>query len=362
MSPDSPDGKAAQAMIDYVQSESGGKITITPYWSQALLDAPQMASGIRDGVADMGRLAIASAPTEMPIANWFSGAGAVPPDSYPASNLVGVPTHIEMYLDEDLPFLQEFTSHGLVPLAMNSASSNEMICSRPVTTPEDLQGASARVPGEPWNGEAKALGISPVSIPSGELYEALQRGVIDCAVVSTTFLLQAGLFEVADTYLPLPMSVNTGAGLVINQEIWESLPAEAQEIIRDAAAIFSTETPKLAVEQRATVIETLEKNNVAIADMQPFLDLLYAQQERRLEEMVSDAPAGVDDAEGLLQWYVDSIERNSAALEDLGVAIDDDYSPDAVASSFVAGTEQVDWDGYQELILEAVSTGRSDDE
>lgn len=351
--PESGIGKAEKAMVDYVNDESDGKITIELYASSSLLDTTAMLAGLRDGTADMGHLASTSSPAEFPIANWFATATSVHPDSFPAASLTGSLTNIDIYSDPELPFYQEFLDNGVVPLSMSIGLRYEMLCSKPMKTPEDLDGATVRSPGEPWTSEVKALGMTPVSMPNSEMYEALERGVIDCAVNPFTAAAGGGLLEVADTYLALPFSVSSGAGIAMNQASWESLPADAQQVIKDGLAVYASKGPEFMVEEYSALVQAIEEEGVELGDASLFADQLHAVQEERLSDMVSRAPDGIDDPEGLIQTYKDSVSESSAKLEEFGVPVTDDLSPEAQLQSFKTGYDQVDWDGYEKRLLES---------
>ena len=56
-----------------------------------------------------------------------------------------------------------------------------------------------------------AVGAQPVGLPFGEVYGALERGVVDCAITGTGSGNSAKWFEVATTMYVLPVAWSTGA-------------------------------------------------------------------------------------------------------------------------------------------------------
>ncbi len=98
---------------------------------------------------------------------------------------------------------------------------------------DDLKGMTVRGAGHVLEAVALAGG-RPVFIPTTDVYAALQTGVIDCIVTSTISLLQYGFYEVASycTYLPSTCSFFM---LVMNQEVWNSLPGDIQKAIEDVS-------------------------------------------------------------------------------------------------------------------------------
>lgn len=106
---------------------------------------------------------------------------------------------------------------------------------RPIKTPADMEGLKIRVQPIPVHLEiVKALGASATPIAWGELYNALQTGVVDGQENAPYTMLLANLHEVQKYYtldshlLNMPM-------VVINEEYYQALSPEDQAIFRSAA-------------------------------------------------------------------------------------------------------------------------------
>ncbi len=107
---------------------------------------------------------------------------------------------------------------------------------REVKTVEDWRGLKFRTVA--WWGEVlKEIGVSVTTLPAGELYPALERGVLDATEFSTPladFTLK--FYEVADYYAGPGMhqpTVNTE--ITINKDSFNALPANYQAIIENAS-------------------------------------------------------------------------------------------------------------------------------
>jgi TRAP-type mannitol/chloroaromatic compound transport system substrate-binding protein len=83
----------------------------------------------------------------------------------------------------------------------------------------------------------KRMGMSTVNMPGGEIAAAAQRGVIDCAEwVTPGEDLKLGLPQIYKYYyVPGMHEPTVVAELIINADVWKSLPAQQQEAIRSAA-------------------------------------------------------------------------------------------------------------------------------
>ena len=106
---------------------------------------------------------------------------------------------------------------------------------RPIQTVEDFKGMKCRQTGivaELY----KRMGQNTVNMPGGEIVPAAERGTIDCAEwVGGIEDLRLGLPQVWKYHYTPGMHESASIGeLIINKEVWDSLPAQQQEAIRSA--------------------------------------------------------------------------------------------------------------------------------
>lgn len=100
-----------------------------------------------------------------------------------------------------------------------------------IASAEDLRGIRLRIPGIP--GEMyEGMGVSVVTLPGGEIVPAGDRGVIDAAEFVGPYIdFQLGFQEVwQHYYAPAYHEVVTTAEVLINKDVWDSLPVELQNI------------------------------------------------------------------------------------------------------------------------------------
>lgn len=88
------------------------------------------------------------------------------------------------------------------------------------------------------------LGGSAVNMPAGEIYTALQRGVIDGAGWATNGGIDFKLNEVAH-YMVVPTFGSTSMLLFFNKRAWESLSSEQRERIEAVAKDMEIRTVQL---------------------------------------------------------------------------------------------------------------------
>lgn len=105
----------------------------------------------------------------------------------------------------------------------------------PINTVEDLAGKQMRVAdAAALIAFSKALGCSPVVTNWNETYTALSQGMVDCAEAPLSTLYTSSLQEVTK-HLTITGHLVSCGGIVMNEEIFASMPAEYQQIFLDAA-------------------------------------------------------------------------------------------------------------------------------
>lgn len=117
----------------------------------------------------------------------------------------------------------------------------ELFCREPLREFADLKGRKVRVGDASLTPVITALGGIPVVIPFDETRQALELGLIDCAVTSAASAKYAGWTDTAPHYLPIPVHFGLN-GYVISLRMWDSLSRHQQVVLQRA---FDTHTAEL---------------------------------------------------------------------------------------------------------------------
>ncbi|MSP80483.1 MAG: TRAP transporter substrate-binding protein, partial [Rhodospirillales bacterium] len=156
---------------------------------------------------------------------------------------------------------------NLVPIPMGSTGMQMTGWFRkPVEKVEDLKGLKMRIPG--LAGKVySALGVEVKLLPAGEIFPALERGVIDVAEFVGPFQdRRLGLHKAAKYYYTTGWhETSTITELIINRKAWDSLPADLKEVVRVAAAACHIISHSWCEATNAEALEDLIKNHGVIA-------------------------------------------------------------------------------------------------
>jgi tripartite ATP-independent transporter DctP family solute receptor len=132
-------------------------------------------------------------------------------------------------------FLDNVDSLGLVGLTYYTAGARSFYTIKKVETPDDLRGLKIRVQMSATAiGLMNALGAVATPLDGGEIYTALQTGVIDGAENNIPTYVSSLHYELAKNFIFDEHQMIPDM-LIMSKASWERLEQEDQEIIRQAA-------------------------------------------------------------------------------------------------------------------------------
>jgi TRAP-type C4-dicarboxylate transport system substrate-binding protein len=121
----------------------------------------------------------------------------------------------------------------LVAYAITPDGGYQIFTRQPISANGDLQGRKIRG-NATYQSVLSMLGASVVNLPPGELYTAVDKGVVDGAAWPVIGLLDYRLNEVAK-YLVRPAFGFTGYPIFMNLAAWNRLPEADRKILLDVA-------------------------------------------------------------------------------------------------------------------------------
>jgi TRAP-type mannitol/chloroaromatic compound transport system substrate-binding protein len=157
----------------------------------------------------------------------------------------------------------------------------------------DLKGLKMRIPGLAGKVYAN-LGVDVKVLPGGEIFPALERGVIDAAEFVGPYQdRRLGLQKAAKYYYTTGWHESaTVSELLINTAAWDKLPKDLQAIVSNAAAACNVISEGWCQKANAEAMEDLVKNQKVIAKPLPdsVIAALRAETAKVLAEAVAKDP------------------------------------------------------------------------
>jgi TRAP-type C4-dicarboxylate transport system substrate-binding protein len=344
-------GQMLTAFAEDVDERTDGKVTIEPYFDATLVPAAESFSGLSSGLTDIGFFAASNQPNELPVSNWvLQLAPSATNVGFPVNNLAGEPATAAIFNNTEA-VRAELEQNNIVPLMQMSSGPFSMLCDEPVATPDEAAGKTIRTGGEPWVTEVGALGMTNVFMPPAELYEALQRGVVNCAYLAADNIAVLGLEEVAQALMLVDGGFSAGAQIAFNKDVWDALPDELKTIMQDSAAVGMAAFEKGNSEIYKLAVEVCQEAGLEFPEVEELNAVIHESREGKLEELLANPVEGIDDPQAISDQYVAYVEEWVEFVEsDLGVESIDpgEATVDELVEAYTAGGDSIDWDAYSE--------------
>ncbi len=273
-------GRAPEVFAERVSAMSNGRLQIKVYGAGELVPALGVFDAVSSGSVEMGHGAAYYWKGKIPAAQFFTAV----PFGMNAQEMNGWLSYgggLQLWQEVYEPF-------NLVPFpAGNTGVQMAGWFNKEINSIDDLTGLKMRIPG--LGGEVlNRAGGTAVNIPGGELYTALQTGVIDATEwVGPYNDLAFGFHQVAKYYYyPGWHEPGPTLELLVNKKAYASLPKDLQSIVAVAAQSVNqdmldeytarnNEAMKELVEKHGVVVKRLPDD--VLATLKQNADALYAE-------------------------------------------------------------------------------------
>jgi TRAP-type C4-dicarboxylate transport system substrate-binding protein len=225
--PLSEQSKLSEKFIQEIEKRTDGRVKITYYPGGSLLSGPATADGVTKGVVDIGYISLVFTMGRYPLIEACSL-----PLSYPSA---WVGSHVvNDFYRRYKP--KEFDK--LHTLFFNSCGPSVLFSKKAVYKLEDLEGVKARAIGRAGV-IFKNLGGSPAAVPTGEVYDAMVKGVLDGGY----YPLEAGMtWKIANGARSVTLCWPVGDVytfcLGMNKNSWNKLPQDIQKIFDEVSEAY----------------------------------------------------------------------------------------------------------------------------
>ncbi len=150
----------------------------------------------------------------------------------------------------------------------DAGSRNIMTKDGPIETPDDLDGMKIRVMGLPLAVDSiNALGASAIPMSQGEVYTALQTGVLDGWENNPSTALTFKMYETGCDHFAHTKHFSIPDWLLINKAFYDNLPPRIQTIIDQAADETTQKQRQLWSQGRLLAIDKLKQAGMVFNDI-----------------------------------------------------------------------------------------------
>jgi tripartite ATP-independent transporter DctP family solute receptor len=295
--PDTPHHQSALKFKEMVEERTGGKVIVEIFPAGQLGSAREMFEGIQLGTQEMALL-----PTAR-----ISGFA-------PELQLLDLPF---LFPDRETAYkifdgeignllLATLERSGVKGAAIYEDGFKHFTSNKPIATLADFRGQKFRTMESPLIMEQfKALGTNPTPLDFGELYNALQQGVVDGQENPLVSIASMKFYEV-QKYLLLSEHAYLGHVLMFGKNWFDGLPQDVQQVLMDTGR-------ELAVWQRQAVEEEEQLYLQTIRDSGTEIVTLSEEEKEKMKEVTRPVHKVVEDIVGkdLLEKTYAEVERLS---------------------------------------------------
>ena len=279
-------GVAKAKFAELVQEKSGGRIVIRTFYNSVLGSEVDMLDQIQKGDLDifLGQ-AFATANPKF-------GATSIPYLFRDFDHIV------RATYGADAPVYKLMSSWydeiDVKLLALSGGNLRGFISSRPVVLPTDLRGMTVRTVEDFvthifWSGLTIAT-----PMPIGEVYTALQTGVVDGLEFSAASSVGRRYYEVSGYFVDIDWRWAATGSFSMNPDAFDSLPSDLREILIECAweaAAWQTQTEINDVRNAYAELESrgVTVHRLSDSERQAWIDYARSLDDRFRAEMGADA-------------------------------------------------------------------------
>jgi len=243
-----------------VEKRSKGALKFSIYPGSSLMKTNSQFSALRKGALDLSLVPISYSGGEVPEVN----IGLMP----------GLVTSYEQgyswkTADVGREFNRILLEKGIVMVSWIWQAGGVASRTKPIVDPDDVKGLKIRGGSREMDMILKDAGAAVVSLPSNEIYAAMQTGAMDAALTSSTSLISFRLEEVSK-------NLTTGRGksywfmlepLMMSKAVFDKLPKDQQAVIMEVGAEMEAYARKAAQEDDNQVAQVYQKAGAKVVDL-----------------------------------------------------------------------------------------------
>lgn len=256
-----------ERMAELVEEKSGGKLKVTIFPSQQLGSEREMLELLQIGSIGMTKVSSAALENFVPELRVYSLPYLFKNEQH-ILNVLNGGIGRELLLAGEEYWLRGLTYY-------DAGQRSFYTKDKPIETPQDLQGLKIRVMESQMSvNMVRDLGGSPTPISWGELYTALQQGVVDGAENNPPSFFTSRHYEVAK-YYSLDEHTMLPDLLLISTIQWNNLTEQEQQWIQEAADSSAIYQRKIWAEAEEEALEAVQEAGVEInyPDKESFIEL-----------------------------------------------------------------------------------------
>jgi tripartite ATP-independent transporter DctP family solute receptor len=276
--PEHPVALTHHFFADRVDQLTNGEITVDLFDARQLGDAVESVQSLRNGTIAFVTVSTSNLSQVVPQVDMFS-----------LPYLFKNADHYWDYLNSDRAqeFIKPLEDKGIIVLGWIDSGARNFFSEEPIRSVEDVEGKKIRVMASPVQVKTiEAMGGTGVPIAWGELYNALQTGVVDGAENNHPSVVTMKFYEVSD-YYTLDEHARIPDALLMSKAVYDKLSEEQQRAIRQAgkeAEAYMRGAWTMAEQSAMNELQSRFTEIIEV-DKQPFIDAVAPLVQEEAERL-----------------------------------------------------------------------------
>lgn len=259
---DSMVDKLSKNMIEEIEEKSGGQIKFTLFPAGQLGDWMEMSEQMMRGSVHIGILPVSPVYNKalqirvLPysVMNWDEAKKA----------FTGADPFLFNILSEEMEKVG-FKALAVVAEGFGGAGFGKAPDFDVVDPDVDKHGYKIRVPAgnQAFESLAQQLGYIPASVPWGEIYIALQTGLVDCQIGGQPYNTYASFLDITKVWVQYNTHFQHSF-VYMNKKMWDSLSPDLQKIVQEVTQKYADTSFALAEAEDESYMKKMSDAGIKI--------------------------------------------------------------------------------------------------
>lgn len=318
-------GQRDVEFAEMIDDWSGGKVTINVVWNGTVANPSEVDDALADGRLDLATFTYVIDPQEYPVSNAISSSIIEIPVSPVVGELVADAAVVEAAWSTP-EYLSEVEEAGMVPIIpFVPGGYSGIVCGQQTTHPNDFEGQQVRASMTAQNEQLVSLGANPISLDFSELYEGIERGLINCSTSALTTASGGGIIGAAPHItMPTEAPLAVGPQGFMAGSTFESLPLAVQQLIYDRSADWYQFNNHATRVYAKDAVDEAEENGGGLSVLDEESNAILAEVN---DEIITEIEASETfDGATYMDTFRTSIEQWTEKIEGLGYSDSGDYT------------------------------------
>ncbi len=305
-----PNGVIGQAYAWWgqeVEKRTQGRVKVQFFWSESLLAQKDMLTGLANGVADACIVGLSYFPAQ-------NALGLVTEYPNNSSDPWALLMAIDELYDTNADIKNDLEKNGVVRAGGWTTGPFQLFLGSPFNNLAELKGKSIRSGGGARTPMWQKLGVNPVSMTSGELYDAMDRKVLYGFENTLVLADDQKHGEVVKTVVMENGGSVAASFIGVNKGVWGKLSDADRTALLNLRVDFNAHLAKALIDSQSSVIEKWKKAGITFVtpsdqDMATWKDAAAAATTATVEKQeaatgkAGKAKAAFDQFQSLLKKY-----------------------------------------------------------